>query len=102
MWNETSSSPEISHSRAHVVGDDGMIGAEHRPERVGALLADLDALLVEVVAEDVDAVGAGEVVEHVAVEIGHGDAGRRLHERAGAEMLAHQPAVLERHAVGVG
>ena len=56
---------------AHVVGDDGMVGAEHGAERVRALLADLDALLVEVVAEDVDAVGAGQVVEHVAVEIGH-------------------------------
>ena len=86
----------------HVVGDDGVIGAEHRAERMGALLGLGDALLVEVVAEDVDAVGAGQVVEHVAVEIGDRDAGRRLHEGAGAEMLAHQAAVLERHPVGFG
>ena len=50
-----------------------------------------DAFLVEVVAEDVDAVGAGEVVEDVAVEIGQRDAGRGLHEGAGAEIFAHQP-----------
>ena len=84
----------------HVVGDDGMIGAEHRAERVRALFGFRDALLVEVVAEDVDAVGAGQVVGHIAVDIGDGDAGGGLHEGAGAEMLPHQPAVLERHPVG--
>ena len=102
MWNETSSSPEISHSRCDILGDDGMVGAEHGAERMGALLGLGDALLVEVVAEDVDAVGAGQVVEHIAVDIGDGDAGRGLHEGAGAEILAHQPAVLERHPVGFG
>ena len=85
-----------------VVGDDGVVGAEHGPERMRALFGLGDALLVEVVAEDVDAVGAGQVVEDIAVDIGDGDAGRGLHEGAGAEMLAHQAAVLERHAVGFG
>ena len=51
-----------------VVGDDGMIGAEHRAERMRALLGLGDALLVEVVAEDVDAVGAGQVVGDIAVD----------------------------------
>ena len=60
----------------HVVGDDGVIGAEHRAERMRALFGLGDALLVEIVAEDVDAVGAGQVVEHVAVDVGDGDAGR--------------------------
>ena len=59
-----------------------MIGAEHRAELAHALDAALDAVLVEVVAEQVDAVGAGEVVEAVAVEIGDRHAGGRLHERA--------------------
>ena len=85
-----------------IVGDNGMIGAKHGPKRVGALLGILDALLIEVVAEDVDAVGAGEVVEHVAVEIGDGDPGRGLDEAAGTEILADQTAVLERHPVGLG
>jgi hypothetical protein len=61
-----------------------------------------DALLVEVVAKDVDAVGAREVVEHIAVDVGDGDAGRGCHEGAGAEIFLHQPAVLERNAVGLG
>ena len=76
-----------------------MVGTEHGPERMGALLGRGDALLVKIVAEDVDAVGAGQVVEHIAVDIGDGDAGGGLHEGAGAEILPHQPAVLERHPV---
>ena len=86
----------------HVLGDDRMVGAEHGPERMRALLADLDALLVEIVAEDVDAVGTGQVVEHIAVEIGDRHARRGLHEAAGAEMLVNQAAILERHPVGSG
>ena len=86
----------------HVLGHHGMVGAEHRSERMGARLADLDALFIEVVAEDVDAVGAGEVVKDVAVDVGDGDAGRRGHEGADAEILAHQAAVLERHPIGAG
>ena len=72
-----------------VVGDRRVIGAEHRAEVADALDPALDALLVEVVAEDVDAVRAGQVVEAVAVEVGDGDAGRRLHEGAGRQMPAH-------------
>ncbi len=86
----------------YVLGDDGMIEAEHRPEVPGALLGRSDALLVEVVAEDVHAVGAGEVVEHVAVDIGHGDAGGRFHEGGRAEVFLHQARELERHAIGAG
>ena len=41
----------------------GWYGPSTGPERAHALGAALDALLVEVVAEDVDAVGAGQVVE---------------------------------------
>ena len=85
-----------------VVVDDGVIGAEHGTERMGAFFGRLDALLVEIVAEDVDAVGAGQVVGDVAIDIGDGDAGRRLHESAGGKMFADQPAVLERHPVGFG
>ena len=55
---------------ADVVGQQRMVGAEHRSERAHLFGAALDALLVEVVAEDVDAVGAAQVEEAVAVEIG--------------------------------
>ncbi len=90
----------VSVRALDVVGDDRVVGAEHRAQRMRSLLTLGDALLVEVVAEDVDAVGAGQVVGHIAVEVGDGDAARGLHEGRGAEMLAHQAAVLERHAVG--
>lgn len=86
----------------HVLEDDGVVGAEHRSERVRPLLGALDALLVEVVAEDVDAVGPGEIVGRVAVDIRDGDAARRLHEGRGAQMLANETRELERHAVGFG
>jgi len=80
----------------------GVIRAEHGAKGLRAGLCRGDALLVEVVAEDVDAVGAGQVVEHITIDVGDGDAGRRLHEGAGRKMLAHQPAILKRHPVGFG
>jgi len=85
-----------------VVGDAGMKVAQHRTECVGARLSLGDALLVEVIAKDVDAVGAGEIVEDVAVDVGDGDTGRGLHEGAGAEIFLHQAAVLERYPVCLG
>ena len=85
-----------------VVCDRRVIGAEHGAEVADELDPALDALLVEVVAEDVDAIGAGQIVEAVAVEVGDGDAGRRLHEGASLEMQADMAAELERHAIGVG
>ena len=69
MWNDTSSRPEICAQARDVVGDDRMVGAEHRAEVADPRDAVLDAALVEVVAEHVDAVGAGQVEERVAVEI---------------------------------
>ena len=83
-----------------VVGDDRVIGAEHRAEVAHAPLPLLHALLVEVVAEHVDAVRSGQVVEAVAVEIGDRHARGRLQERPAFQVLAHHAAVLERHAIG--
>ena len=100
MWNDTSSSPEISRRRRDVVGDHRMVRAQHRAELAHARGAALDAVLVEVVAEHVDAVGAGEIVEAVAVEIG--DRARRrtsARNEPSVQMLAHEAAELERHAV---
>ena len=70
-----------------VVSNHRMIGAEHRPEIADALRAALDAFLIEIVPEEVDTIGACQVVEAVAVEIGKGHAGRRLHERGGRQCL---------------
>ena len=83
-----------------VVGQHGMEGAEHGAEILHAAGAVLHARLVEIVAEHVDAVRARQIVEGIAVEIGERDAGRRLQERSGAQVLAHDPAELERHPVG--
>ena len=66
-----------------------MIEAEHRAERAHVRGAALDGLLVEIVAEDVDAIGAGQVVEAIAVEIGHGDAVARLQERSRRQARPH-------------
>jgi hypothetical protein len=70
MWNETSSSPEIPHSRATLSATNGMVGTEHRAERTGARFGLFDAFLVEIVAEDIDAIRAGQIVEDIAVDIG--------------------------------
>ena len=94
--------PRERAQAAHVVGDDRVVAAQHRPELAGAGAAAVHALLVEVVAEHVDAVRAGQIVEDVAVEIGDGDARRRTVEGADAQVLAHEAAVLERHPVGGG
>ena len=85
-----------------VVGDHGMIGTEHRTQFVHARRAALDALLVEVVPEQVDAVGAAKIIERIAVEVGELHTGGRLHERTALQVLAHQAAELERDAVPVG
>ena len=59
---------------ANIVRNHRMVGAEHRSQRVGALFCLGNAILVKIVAEDIDAVGAGQVVEDIAVEVGDGDA----------------------------
>ena len=102
MWNDTSSSPEIARSRAHVVGDHRVVGAKHRPERRDTGAARGDATAVEVVAEDIDAIGTGQVVEFVAVEIGDLHAGAGLQEAAALQVLAHVAAELEGHPVAAG
>ena len=55
---------------ADVVGDDRVQAGERRPERGGRLGAFGDRPPVGVDAEQIDAVGPGEVVEPIAVEIG--------------------------------
>src|SRR5262249_32492907 len=72
-----------------------------RTEVADPLRSLLHARLVEVVAENVHAVGTGQVVKVVAVQIGNHHATRRLEEGPGAQMLAHKSAVLEGDAVGV-
>ncbi len=85
-----------------IVGDHRVIGAEHRAERGDPMPAPLQAVLVEIVSEQVHAIGAGEVVGGVAVEIRDGQAGGRLNECPEFEVAAHEAAVLEGHAIGLG
>ena len=78
-----------------------MIGAQDRAEVAHAFRALRSMqILVEVVAEQVDAIRPGQVVEHVAVEIGDRHAGRRFQERSGGQMSPDDAAELERHAIG--
>lgn len=79
-----------------------MIGPEHRPEVGDAGAALGDALLVEIVAEDIDAVGSGQVVEVIAVEVADLDAAAGLEKAAAAQMLADEPAELEGDAIVAG
>jgi len=85
-----------------VLDDQRVIGAEHWAELMHADGTALDRALVEVVAEDVDAVGAGEIVEAVAVEIGDRHAVGRLQEGAQRQMLTHHAAILKRYPIGAG
>ena len=84
-----------------IAEDEGMVDAEHRTERAHRVGALVDAGLVEVVAEQVDAVGAGEVERAIAVDVGEHDPVRRLVEKGGAERGAHPARELEGDAVGV-
>ena len=85
-----------------VVGDDRVIGAEDGAEIADRLGAAREAILVEVDPEQVHPVGAGKVVEAIAVEVGDGDALGGREERAGAEMAPDVAAELKRHPVAVG
>jgi hypothetical protein len=76
-----------------------MIRPKHRSQIAHARTAALDAFLVEVVAENVDPVGAGQVVPLVAVQIGGGRAAGGDDKGPGAEVPAHETAELEGHAI---
>ncbi len=84
----------------NIGGDHWMISAEDGTELTHMLRAALDTLLVEIVTEEIHAIGACQIVEAVAVEIGNGYATRRLNEGADGEVLADKAVELERHPVG--
>ena len=85
-----------------VAGHHRVVAAEHRPQRLHPHAAFGDAGLVDVHAEEVDAVGAAQVVEDIAIQVGERDALRRLQEAAHLEVPAQQLGVLEGHAVAAG
>ena len=87
---------------ANIVRNHRVGRAEHWSQRMGALFCVGDAILVKIVAEDIDAVGAGQVVKDIAIDVGDGDASGGLHEGAGRKMLPHHPAVLKGHPKGLG
>ena len=86
----------------HVLQHARVVGPQHRTQRSSGRGTLCDALLVKVVAEQVDSVGTCEIKELVAVQITHLHASRGLHEAAHAQMLPQVRAVLEGHAVAAG
>ena len=86
----------------NVVIDQRRVGTQHRPEGIDPPGAAIEAGLVEVVAQQVDAIGAREVVAGVAVEVGDHDAARPGEKRAHRELRPRQGTELEGHAVGFG
>src|SRR5262249_36770456 len=61
-----------------------------------------DALLVEIVPEDIQPIRPAEVVKAVAVGIADGRAGGCAQKRSPAQMLRHISTELERHAIRTG
>lgn len=86
----------------HVVGERGVIGPEHGTQRGGTPRTFREAGLVELVAEQVHAVGPGQVIVAVAVEVGEDGTLAGCDERAHRQVAPHPVAELERHAVGGG
>ena len=83
----------------HVVEHAGVVGAKHRPQFLHRLLAGLDAAFVEIVAQEVDAVGTGQVKKDIAVEVSHGHALRRLQKTAAFDVACQVIGVLVRHPI---
>ncbi len=102
MWNETSSRSGNLFQPPDVIDNDRMIAAQHGTEIAHPLCALCDALLVEVVTEDVDPIRSGQIVKAVAVEISHHHAVGRLQERSAFQIVPHDTAELKRHAISRG
>ena len=94
--------PGYSAQHLRIFDDGRVITTEHRPEFAHPCSAPLDRTLVKIVAEQVDAVRASEVVTGIAVEISEGHAMRRRDEACRRQMCPHQVSILERHAIGSG
>src|SRR3974390_860531 len=86
---------------ANVVGNYQVIDPERRTEIAGLIETLLHHILVSIVSEQVNAVGASEVVETVVVEIGQSHAFRGPHQRAYRQIRADKAAVLERYPVAL-
>src|SRR6202035_2492351 len=84
---------------ARVIGDDWMISTEHGTEIAHAFAPALDALLIEVIAEEVHSVRARKIKEGVAVDVRHRYARRGLHKHAHLQMLGNEAAELKWHAI---
>ena len=83
----------------HVVHHDRVVCAQHRTQVARDGSAFVNALFVKVIAHQVHAIGAGQVDEHIAVQIGHGDAGRRLQKGTDLQALLDHGLELVGHAV---
>ena len=91
----------LAEESRHIVGNHRMIAAEHRAKLAGALDRARNRALVEVIAEQVDSVGAGEIVKPVAIEVGEQHALRRLNESGRIQVTLHQLTELEWDPISV-
>src|SRR5260370_39074200 len=89
-----------AHEARGIVGDQRMIGAQYRAERMHALDAAVDAVLVEIVSEQIDAVRTGQIEERISIEACRRDPGRRLQKRADPQVPSYTAARLKPHAIG--
>jgi hypothetical protein len=82
-----------------VLGDDRMIGPQHRAEFTRALDGRVDAAFVELVSEHIDAVRACQIEAFPPVEIDDSRPVGSLHERGRREMRGNVSRKLERHPI---
>ena len=85
-----------------IVANQRMVGPEHRAQLPGLFLRLGDTLLVKVVAKHVDAIGAGDIVAPVAIDIPDLHTLGLVDNRAALELLAKAGTVGKGHPVGAG
>ena len=102
MWKLTSSCPEMDFRRAQHVQHAGVVGTQYRTQLARRGHGLVNAFLVGVVTQHIDAVGAGQVVEPVAVQVLDLHAFAVLQEGTDLDVLAQHRAELEGHTVAAG
>ena len=86
----------------HIRGHHRVKAAEQRPQCAHPRSPFVYAFFIKIDAEYINAIGTGQIIKTVAVEITQHHAAGRLHKSPAAQMLTHVAAKLERHAVGGG
>ena len=83
----------------HVVQHHRVIGTQHRAKCPCCVACLVNAVFVDIVTQQVNAVGAGQVIEDIAIQISDRNTGRGLQEGAHLEPLLSQVAELKRNAI---